>query len=58
MKRALATGDLPPDRYASWQKLQRELHAIAVRSDARLRRQEKRKWQLRAKEAQTRTRHR
>jgi ribosome biogenesis GTPase len=58
VKRALATGDLPPDRYASWQKLQRELHAIAVRSDARLRRQEKRKWQLRAKEAQARTRHR
>ena len=29
-------------------KLQRELRAIAVRADARLRREEKRKWQLRA----------
>jgi len=58
VKRALTTGELPPDRYASWQKLQRELHAIAVRSDARLRREEKRKWQQRAKEARPRIRHR
>ncbi|HZR94291.1 MAG TPA: ribosome small subunit-dependent GTPase A [Gaiellaceae bacterium] len=58
VKRALATGELPRDRYASWLKLQRELHSIAVRADARLRREEKRKWQLRVKEAKARTRYR
>jgi len=55
---ALASGELDADRYGSWVKLQRELRAIAVRSDARLRREEKRKWQLRARDARTRTRHR
>ena len=45
-------------RYESWLKLQRELRAIAIRADARLRREEKRKWQLRTKDARTRTRHR
>jgi ribosome biogenesis GTPase / thiamine phosphate phosphatase len=58
VKAALADGSLSSDRYASWQKLQRELHAIAVRSSARLRREEKRKWQLRARDARTRTRFR
>jgi ribosome biogenesis GTPase len=55
---ALASGVLDADRYGSWVKLQRELRAIAVRSDARLRREEKRKWQLRTRDARTRTRHR
>ena len=55
---ALASGELAADRYGSWVKLQRELRAIAVRSDARLRREEKRKWQLRTRDARTRTRHR
>jgi len=55
---ALASGELATDRYGSWLKLQRELRAIAIRSDARLRREEKRKWQLRTREARTRTRHR
>jgi ribosome biogenesis GTPase len=58
VKAALASGDLSEDRHASWLKLQRELRSIAVRADARLRREEKRKWQLRAKDARTRTRHR
>ena len=58
VKRALATGELTRERYASWQKLQRELRSIAIRADARLRREEKRKWQLRAKEAQARARRR
>lgn len=51
---ALADGTLPRDRYASWQKLQRELRSIAVRADARLRREEKRKWQQRTKDGRSR----
>ena len=55
---ALASGELPEERFASWRKLQRELHAIAVRNDARLRREEVRMWQQRARDARSRTRHR
>jgi ribosome biogenesis GTPase len=53
---ALADGSLSRERYASWQKLQRELAAIARRTDARLRRDEKRKWQQRTKEGRARAR--
>jgi ribosome biogenesis GTPase len=56
VRSALSAGSLSADRYASWQKLQRELRAIAVRSDARLRREEKRKWQQRAKDGRARAR--
>ncbi|MDX6486639.1 MAG: ribosome biosis GTPase / thiamine phosphate phosphatase [Gaiellaceae bacterium] len=55
---ALASGELSAERYASWVKLQRELRAIAVRSDVRLQREEKRKWALRVRDARSRTRHR
>jgi ribosome biogenesis GTPase len=55
---ALVSGELSGERHASWLKLQRELRAIAVRADARLRREEKRKWQTRTRDARTRTRHR
>lgn len=58
VRAALAEGSLPRERYASWQKLQRELRSIAIRSDARLRREERRKWQARMKEAKPRTRQR
>ncbi|HZS23626.1 MAG TPA: ribosome small subunit-dependent GTPase A [Gaiellaceae bacterium] len=58
VKSALASGALEHDRYASWLKLQRELRSIAVRADARLRREEKRKWQQRTKDARARTRRR
>jgi ribosome biogenesis GTPase len=58
VKAALSSGELSRERYASWQKLQRELRAIALRADARLRREEKRKWQQRAKEGRARARHR
>jgi ribosome biogenesis GTPase / thiamine phosphate phosphatase len=58
VKEALVTGDLSHDRHASWLKLQRELRSIAVRADARLRREEKQKWIRRHREARTRTRHR
>jgi ribosome biogenesis GTPase len=53
---ALESGALTQERYDSWRKLQRELRAIAVRADARLRREEKRKWQLRARDGRSRAR--
>ena len=53
---AVESGELPRERLQSWRKLQRELFAIAMRHDALLRKQEVRKWKLRAREAHTRTR--
>ena len=58
MKAALLSGELSPDRHASWLKLQRELRSVAVRADAQLQREEKRRWQLRARDARARARHR
>jgi ribosome biogenesis GTPase len=58
VQEALRAGTLSRPRYDSWRKLQRELRAIAVRADARLRREEKRKWQQRAKDGRARARHR
>jgi ribosome biogenesis GTPase len=55
---AVESGELASERFQSWRKLQRELRAIEIRHDARLRREERRKWQLIAKEARVRTRHR
>ena len=55
---ALDSGELAAERLQSWRKLQREQLAIAMRSDARLRREERRKWQLRVREARARTRPR
>jgi ribosome biogenesis GTPase / thiamine phosphate phosphatase len=55
---ALRSGALTHERHASWLELQRELRAIAVRTDARLRREEKRKWQQRARDGRSRARHR
>jgi ribosome biogenesis GTPase len=58
VRAALLSGELSRERYASWQKLQRELRSIAIRADARLRREEKRKWQMRAREGRARARRR
>jgi ribosome biogenesis GTPase len=55
---AVESGVLAAERLQSWRKLQRELHAIAVRHDYRLRKEEARKWRLVAREARTRARHR
>jgi len=44
IKAALADGSLEPGRLAGYRKLQRELRAVAARSDARLRADERRKW--------------
>jgi ribosome biogenesis GTPase len=53
---AVETGELPGERLHSWRKLQRELHAIAMRHDALLRKEELRKWKLRAREGHARAR--
>jgi ribosome biogenesis GTPase len=56
IQEALRSGALARERHQSWLKLQRELRAIAMRSDARLRREEKRKWQQRVREVRSRAR--
>ena len=43
---ALSDGRLDPSRLANYRKLQRELRAIAVRADARLRIEERRLWKV------------
>ena len=53
---AVESGALPRGRFHSWRKLQKELRAIAVRHDARLRKEEARKWRARAKEGRARAR--
>ena len=55
---AVETGELPGERLHSWRKLQRELRAIAMRQDILLRKEEARKWKLRAREGRARARHR
>jgi ribosome biogenesis GTPase / thiamine phosphate phosphatase len=53
---AVEEGELPRERLHSWRKLQRELHAIAIRHDALLRKEELRKHKLRTREGRARTR--
>jgi ribosome biogenesis GTPase / thiamine phosphate phosphatase len=53
---AVDAGELPGERLQSWRKLQRELLAIAMRHDAVLRKEEVRKWRLRAREGRARAR--
>ena len=58
VKAALASGELPVDRHASWLKLQRELRSIELRHNARLRKEERKRWTQLSRDARTRTRHR
>jgi ribosome biogenesis GTPase len=58
VRAALADGSLAEDRYESWLKLQRELRSIAIRTDARLRKAERKRWHQLTEAARTRTRHR
>ena len=44
IKAAIANGELDAGRLESYRKLQRELRAVAARSDARLRTEGRRKW--------------
>ncbi|MGH3008342.1 MAG: ribosome small subunit-dependent GTPase A [Gaiellaceae bacterium] len=55
---AVETGELPAERLASWRHLQRELRAIAMRRDILLRKEEGRKWRLRAREGRARAKPR
>jgi ribosome biogenesis GTPase len=43
---AVAAGTLPPERLASYHKLLREAEVAAMKSDARLRAEEERKWKI------------
>ena len=53
---AIASGVLDPRRLASYRKLQRELRAIAAKSDARIRIEDRKKWKQIAMSARTRIR--
>jgi ribosome biogenesis GTPase len=55
---AIENGTLPSDRFASWRKLQRELLAMEMRHNVLLRKEETRKWKLRAREGRARSRPR
>jgi ribosome biogenesis GTPase len=48
------SGALAPERLHSWRKLQRELLAMAMRTDVLLRKEEARKWRIRAREGHAR----
>jgi ribosome biogenesis GTPase / thiamine phosphate phosphatase len=41
---AIDSGNLDPERFRSYRKLQRELRAVAAKSDARLRAEDRKKW--------------
>jgi ribosome biogenesis GTPase len=49
IRRALSDGTLSRARWDSYQKLQRELRALAIRKDVRLRSEERKKWVRRMK---------
>jgi ribosome biogenesis GTPase len=51
---AVESGALPADRLHSWRKLQRELLAIEMRHNVLLRKEEARKWRIRAREGHAR----
>ncbi len=56
VKAALADSSLDNGRFQSYRKLQRELRSIAVRSDARLRIEDRKKWKKVATAARSRVR--
>jgi ribosome biogenesis GTPase / thiamine phosphate phosphatase len=50
VRRALADGSLPRDRWESYQKLQRELFALEVKLDKRLRSDQRKQWRARERQ--------
>ncbi len=56
IKAALADGGLDSARFQSYRKLQRELRAVAAKTDARIRSEERKKWKQIAIAAKVRTR--
>lgn len=57
VRKALDTGELDPDRWANYVKLQRELRAIEARSSRRIQRELKSRWRARARETRRARRH-
>jgi ribosome biogenesis GTPase len=53
IRAALADGTLPAERYESHRKLQRELRALAIRQDARLRSETRKRWRSMARARRT-----
>jgi ribosome biogenesis GTPase len=51
IRSAIATGRLEPERLSAYRKLQRELEAVAARTDRRLQSERKRRWRQRARES-------
>ena len=49
IKAALADGSLDRRRFDSYRKLQRELRAVAAKTDARIRNEDRKRWKLIAK---------
>ncbi len=56
IKAALADGTLDARRFQSYRKLQRELRAVAAKSDARIRSEDRKKWKLISKANRSRVR--
>ena len=56
VRAALADGSLDAERFQSYQKLQRELHYLEIRHDARARSEERKRWRAINKEARARAR--
>jgi ribosome biogenesis GTPase / thiamine phosphate phosphatase len=50
VREAIRTGELDPDRYASYEKLKRELHRLEIRMDKRARSDERKRWRSRHRE--------
>ena len=57
VQEALESGALDAARYASYRRLERELRAIEIRSSSRLRREAKKRWRQRAREARAERRY-
>jgi ribosome biogenesis GTPase / thiamine phosphate phosphatase len=47
VKSAIADGSLPAERFASYRKLQREIRALEIRKDARLKSEARKEWRRR-----------
>ena len=56
VKAAIALGTLDSDRFLSYRKLERELRSVAVRSDARLRIEDRKRWKRLATAGRSRAR--
>jgi len=56
VRSALADGRLESERFESYRKLQRELHWLEIRNDARARSEERKRWRSINKEARARAR--